>query len=304
MNIRFLETAVMLAELRNFRMTAERMNITPAAVSNRIAALEQELGIRLFERDSREVAVTADGAVFIEGARGIVADYGALVARVAPATAAEGTVRIGVLPSIAMTALPALLDAVRTRFPAVRVAVTTEGSRPLQQKLARRELDIVLGFAPPDSAGLRHQHLCRFGMFWVASPGGPGLDGRLTRADLVHHPIISYEAGSPTHARTLDYLGPLADEAVMHSSNALTTTISMVAGRVGIAVLPPIVIQDALRDGRLRVLELEPPYPPLEYDVVWADPAPSPLPRMIAQLARATLAEFCANYDDSVASAR
>jgi DNA-binding transcriptional LysR family regulator len=55
MNIRFLETAIWLAELRNFRITAERMNMTPAAISNRITAMEQELGFKLFDRDARDV---------------------------------------------------------------------------------------------------------------------------------------------------------------------------------------------------------------------------------------------------------
>ena len=60
MNIRFLETMIWLSELKNFRATAERMNLTPAAISNRIAVMEQELGIRLFERDVREVRLTQE----------------------------------------------------------------------------------------------------------------------------------------------------------------------------------------------------------------------------------------------------
>lgn len=119
-------------------------------------------------------------------------------------------------------------------------------------------------------------------MLWIASTDRKGLDRRLTREDLVHHPIISYEAGSPKHQRTLDYLGPLSHEAVIHSSNAMTTTIPMIETRVNIAVLPPIVIHEALRDGRLRVLELN-PFPVLDYDVVWSDPSSSPLPHIIAR---------------------
>ena len=53
-------------ELKNFRATAERMNLTPAAISNRIAVMEQELGIRLFERDVREVRLTQEGLLFVE----------------------------------------------------------------------------------------------------------------------------------------------------------------------------------------------------------------------------------------------
>ncbi len=61
MNIRFLETVIWLSELRNFRATAARLNMTPAAISNRIGAMEQELGFRLFDRDARDVNLTAEG---------------------------------------------------------------------------------------------------------------------------------------------------------------------------------------------------------------------------------------------------
>ena len=61
MNLRFLETFVWLAKLRNFRVTAEKLHTTQAAVSSRIATLEQDFGARLFDRGSREVTLTQDG---------------------------------------------------------------------------------------------------------------------------------------------------------------------------------------------------------------------------------------------------
>lgn len=301
MNIRFLETAVNLAELRNFRMTAERMNITPAAISNRISAIEQELGIRIFDRDAREVIATADGETFLRGAGLIVQAWQRLLAELAPVTPEAGTIRIGVLPSFALTVLPALVELIRARLPLVQVAITTDASRTLLHKLERRELDIILGFPPADPRNLRVQPLCRFGMVWVAAANYPGCEGRLGPHDLLQHPIISYEAGSQTHQRTVEYLHPFADDAILHHSNTLTTTISMVEGRVGIAVLPPIVIQEQLRNGRLRALNVEPRFPALEYSLIWPDPAPSALTRMVAQFARRAVAGLCDNFDDSVA---
>ena len=110
MNIRFLETMIWLSELKNFRATAERMNLTPAAISNRIAVMEQELGIRLFERDVREVRLTQEGLLFVEGARDIVARYGSLLTAVRPAATVEDTVRIGLVPSMAFTLLAGIME--------------------------------------------------------------------------------------------------------------------------------------------------------------------------------------------------
>jgi DNA-binding transcriptional LysR family regulator len=126
MNIRFLETAIWLAELRNFRVTADRMNMTPAAISNRITAMEQELGFRLFDRDARDVRLTVEGAAFVDGAREIVARYNELVGTMTPRDSLEGTVRIGLLPSMALTLLPMIIDMLRRRFPRIRVSLTTD----------------------------------------------------------------------------------------------------------------------------------------------------------------------------------
>ena len=140
MNIRFLQTVVWLSELRNFRVTADRMNITPAAISNRISAIEQELGIKLFERDTRDVRLTSEGVTFVEGARDIIARYDRMVGDLVPSTIAEGTVRIGILPSMALTILPGIMEVLREKFPRVRVAITTDASRMVLQKLEQREL--------------------------------------------------------------------------------------------------------------------------------------------------------------------
>ncbi|WP_134726021.1 LysR family transcriptional regulator [Paracoccus luteus] len=301
MNIRFLETVVNLAELRNFRMTAERMNITPAAISNRIAAIEQELAIRLFDRDAREVSLTRDGEVFLREARKIVLAWHRLTAELSPVTPTEGTIRIGVLPTFALTVLPDMVNAIRDRFPRVQVSIATESSWVLQQKLDRRELDIILGFAPAEPQNLRVQPLCRFGMFWVAAADYPGCAGRIESAELLDHSLISYEPASPTHQRIVEYLGTPAGDVNVHHSNTLTTTIGMVEGRIGIAVLPPVAIQEQLRDGRLQVLDVYPRFPPLEYFVIWPNPSLSTLPRIIAQLAQKTLTAFCAGFDDSLA---
>ncbi len=53
MNIKFLETFVWVARLKSFRLTAEKLFTTQASISSRIAALEDEMGVRLFVRDSK-----------------------------------------------------------------------------------------------------------------------------------------------------------------------------------------------------------------------------------------------------------
>ena len=61
MNLKFLETFVWVARLKSFRLTAEKLFSTQASISSRIAVLEDELGVKLFVRDSRGVTLTPEG---------------------------------------------------------------------------------------------------------------------------------------------------------------------------------------------------------------------------------------------------
>ncbi len=72
MNIKFLETFVWVARLKSFRLTAEKLFTTQASISSRIAALEDEMGVRLFVRDSKGVSLTSEGQRVLEYAERIM----------------------------------------------------------------------------------------------------------------------------------------------------------------------------------------------------------------------------------------
>ena len=76
LNLKFLETFVWVARLRNFSLAAEKLCTTQAAVSNRIATLERELGVRLFERDLRTVSLTPHGQRALPQAEAIMRQVG------------------------------------------------------------------------------------------------------------------------------------------------------------------------------------------------------------------------------------
>lgn len=305
MNIRFLETVIWLAELRSFRATADRMNITPAAISNRISAMEQELGIRLFERDTRDVRLTNEGRSFVSGARDIVDRYNRLVSDIAPPESMEGVVRIGLIPSMALAILPGIMETLQQRYPRIRVSVTTDSSQTILSKLDKRELDIILGFYGPQTERYRIVDLCTLGMFWIANPAFPNDDTPIDRSELPLHPIISYEVGTQAYTRLVDYLPPNCfDENVVHFSNSLATTISMVTAGIGISVLPPIVIQNELRLGTLKVLNVHQSFPPTDYFAVYLENPSSRLSPLIASIASDTAAQFCALYDNALAFQR
>lgn len=303
MNIRFLQTVVWLAELRSFRVTAERMNITPAAISSRVAALEDELGFRLFDRDSRDVIPTEEGARFVEGARDLVARFDRLIEETSQATGLDGDIRIGVLPSMAATLLPTIIGSLRLRFPRVRVSVTTESSPTILQRLEQRELDVILGFPGNDPALYRITPLCRFPMIWVSGPDYPEDDDPQVRTERLRaSPIISYEVGTQNYHRLSEYMRAARfEDAVLHYSNSLATTISMVSAGIGLSVLPTAAIRTELQSGALKPLKVDQDFPATDYFAVCLQTPTSRLAPRVAAIARECAASYCSDAGPTIA---
>lgn len=305
MNIRFLETAICLARLRNFRATADALNITPAAVSNRIAAMEVELGVRLFDRDSRDVRPTPEGMAFLEGAHSVVDRYNTLVEDLKPRSSIAGAVTIGLLPSMALTLLPGIAAHLREQFPMVRLSIVTDTSSTILEKLRQREIDIAICIPPKDTDGLDVVDLCRLGMFWIADPKQLHHDPADLRTvdDLLAYPIISYEIGTYNHGQMLNFFsGVMPADSIVHYSNSLGTTISMISAGIGISVLPPVCIQRELREGALTVMQTTPIFPATKYSLVQSNRGDGRIIRLVSEVASRVTADFCRKYDDSLAA--
>src|SRR5262245_52182100 len=122
MELRHLRYFVAVAEELHFGRAAARLHIVQPALSRQIRALEQEMTLRVFERDRRRVALTAGGAAFLGEARAILAavDHAVETARRAD-RGESGILRIGYIPAVVYTGLPDIVRAFRKRFPGVDV---------------------------------------------------------------------------------------------------------------------------------------------------------------------------------------
>src|SRR6185295_594205 len=113
LNLRFLETFVWVARLRSFSLAAEKLCTTQAAVSNRISTLERDLGVRLFERDLRNVSLTPHGLRALPQAEAIVRMVGEFERAIGDTNSLRGTVMIGAIDSIFYAWLPRLIERVK-----------------------------------------------------------------------------------------------------------------------------------------------------------------------------------------------
>jgi DNA-binding transcriptional LysR family regulator len=198
MELRQLRYFVTLAQELHFGRAAEREHIVQSALSQQVQRLERELGVRLVERSTHHVALTAAGAAFLVEARQILshADRAAQVARSAVGAAAP--LRVGIIDS-SYDSMPQILHEVQARYPGL-VIHQVEASVPEQyQQLADGRLDVGVGratHAPPQIASL----LFRQDPLGVLVPAGHRFAGleAVTVADLAQEPLLlAEEARAP-----------------------------------------------------------------------------------------------------------
>jgi DNA-binding transcriptional LysR family regulator len=149
MELRHLRYFVAVAEELNFRRAAERLRVAQPALSSQIKNLEQELGVKLFDRTTRSVSLTPTGQIFLGEARGIL---GATAHAEQLVRKAElglvGTLRVGVITPATGPLLARVLRHFHQKFPGVQLSLSALTTTEQLKRLRAGELDAGL-LRPP-----------------------------------------------------------------------------------------------------------------------------------------------------------
>ena len=118
-----------MADLASFRAAAEAIHLSQPALSRRVDKLEDALGVRLFDRDTRNVGLTAVGRDFARKARALLDDLDQILLGVRDVAANRwGQVTLAAIPSTVHYFLPAVLRAYHERFPRIRLRIIDESA--------------------------------------------------------------------------------------------------------------------------------------------------------------------------------
>jgi DNA-binding transcriptional LysR family regulator len=156
MELRHLRYFVAVAEDLHFRRAAERLHVAQPAVSEQVRKLEQELGVRLFERSQRSVSLTPAGSALLIEARSVLRH--AEVAQQAARTASHHAslrMRIGYLPEALPKSVPRALRHLAAASPALEVDLTTGAAGRLIDDVRAHRLDAAVTTLPAATNGLR-----------------------------------------------------------------------------------------------------------------------------------------------------
>lgn len=254
MELRHLRYFVAVAETRHFGKAAEHLHMAQPPLSQAIRRLESELGVQLFTRTTRQVALTSAGAVFRTDAERILTAVDEAVARVGRfASGAEGVLRVGLTGSASYRQLPALARLVKREMPQVMLEVHTEMLTPAQEEgLSERRLDVGVLRPPVRQEGIAHRPIAREPLV-VAVPEEHWLGAAdvVRVAQLRHESFIMYGASLGSVVNDAVVRSCLASGFYPHRAYEVTETsaaLALVAAGLGVAVLPDS-IRSAPREG-------------------------------------------------------
>ncbi|MBX9862122.1 MAG: LysR family transcriptional regulator [Hyphomicrobium sp.] len=266
-----------LARELHFGRAADACAVTQPALSMQIHELEQNLGLVLVERTRSGVQLTAKGAEIAARCARVLGDVRDLVAFAQHANRLlAGTLRLGVIPSVAPYLLPPLLPLLRDAYPDLELHVRETQTQILTDELLEGKLDVLLLALP-----LKHPDLTNLPLFedkfLLAAPKDRKISGRVraTKELIEHERLLLLEEGHCLRDQALTYCSLQQVDAVnTFGASSLATIVEMVSAGFGITLLPELSIGVEERGRDITLVRFIEPEPARTIGLVWRTTSP------------------------------
>jgi len=239
---------VVTAEKGSFRLAAEALYLSPPALSRRVERLEAALGIRLLERTTRHVALTAVGREFLQEARAALNGLDDAVQRVGDQLKLRrGRVTVACIPSVASNLLPQVLKAFATAQPEVQVHVIDENARQVLDAVLRGEADFGVSFTGSQESSLRFDALMRERYVLAMPPGHPWAERTgVAWAELAGQRLVSVSHQSGNRLFLDQVMAELPEQPVAwYECNHVSGALALVEAGLGLAAIPQLALGPA-----------------------------------------------------------
>ena len=267
-----IETFLWVVTLGSFRGAGQRLNTTQPAISQRIAQLEREMGVKLLNRDHRVVSPTPSGRQLMIYAEKLISLRAEMMAEVGDRSAMRGVLRLGVAETIVHTWLSRLVKSVNTAHPNLSLEIEVDITPNLIARLLGQEIELAFLLGPLPASGVRNRVLCDYPIGFLASPSLGLPAGPLKINDLAKFPIITFPRKTQPYETIRSLFNrPDLPPIRLHASASLATVIHMAIEGLGIAVIPTSIVENELADGRLRLLSTDLKIPPLTFSASWLE---------------------------------
>lgn len=264
MELSQLRTIIHVAELGSLSKAADRLHIAQPALSRQVRMLEEELGVRLFDRHGRGMVITEAGQEVLRHAYRITAEIQEIRANVADSDASlYGHVSIGMPPTVSDVLAVPLVSAFQARHPQATIRIVSAYSSYILDWLHKGEVDVAILFESKSARSLRSEPLLQESLHLIGpcdadlSPDLP-----VPFSDLKQMKLLLPSSG---HS-----LRNLLDDCLRGTGVALNVTVetdsystlkNLVQAKHGMTILPLAPIHDEIESGRLTHAPIIDPVP-------------------------------------------
>jgi LysR family transcriptional regulator, carnitine catabolism transcriptional activator len=260
-DLRHMKAFLQVARCGNFTRAAEELHICQPALTVQIKQLEYALGVKLFDRDRRHVALTQAGRELLRPIERVLADIEAIRVNSRDfATHQRGVVTVGVLPSIAARILPGAIRQLNAECPGISVRLVELIGTRIGEAVKAGDVDFGIGGCTKTDRELTYQHLWSDRMAAFVSPRHVLAKRRsITFREAVNFPLILTRRESSVRVlvdRALERERLSAN--VVHEATYVPTLLGLAAAGLGVAILPERELATA-GDGSLRMLPVRSP---------------------------------------------
>jgi LysR family transcriptional regulator, hydrogen peroxide-inducible genes activator len=274
MTLKELRYVVAVAGELHFGRAAEKCFVSQPALSLAVQKLEEELGVKLFERRRNDVMVTPTGALIVQQARRALEEIDAIeeFAR-GGRDPLDGTFRLGVINSVGPYLLPELVAVLHRRAPRMPLEIEEGLTANLEVMLKRGALDAIVIALPFESTGVETRVLFEEPFHLLVPNDHPFAKRKAVGSDdLVGEKLLLLRAGHCFRDQVLDACPGVVrdgDESRPSQGSSLETIRNMVASGLGISVFPASAVTSRYTNRLCRVIPFERPSPSRQIGLAW-----------------------------------
>ena len=259
-SIKQINYALTVAKTLHFRKAAEICFISPSTLSNAITEMENQLGVKIFERDNKKVIVTELGREILEKSKTIKMQLED-IQKISESTKAplSHNLSIGIIPTVSPFILPYLLPKLSSDFPKLKLKVTEAQSENLLIMLENGEIDMAVLALPYNIRGLKSYKFWQENFYWISTKKDTrSKRNKIKAKDLDLNELILLEEGNCLKDHVLSAC-KISDET-QHDIKAtsLNTLIQLVKGGMGTTLIPEMALEQLIKGNKnLSMTELD-----------------------------------------------
>ena len=249
-SIKQINYAVAVAETLHFKKAANLCFVSPSTLSNAITEMENQLGLKIFERNNKKVIVTNLGQSIIEKAKNIKNEI-ENINKLSELNSEpfSNSISLGIIPTIGPFLLPILLPRIKKDYPNLNLNIVEAQTDVLLKKISSGEIEMAIMALPFETSGYRLTKFWSENFFWITKKEDSRSNKTSIKAkDLDLSELIMLDEGNCLKDHILNVCKIKNTSKITFNASTLSTSIELVKGGIGTTLVPEMAVTKLIND--------------------------------------------------------